>query len=141
MDILREADYPFPATRLKFLGTIIQKYRIRAGGPSAAFQRYFTDLDSAVIQTLRPALKNSDLLLEPQVYDDAGLGEELRLESIPDFNSLIAESQRTRKPVFSLTQAELNKQGVVWDNAEQSIDSFHKIFTSLADRIEKLTAK
>ena len=32
--VLQNASYPFPTVTPKFLGTIVQKYRARSGGPS-----------------------------------------------------------------------------------------------------------
>lgn len=140
LEALTTADYPFPQPNLKFLGSIVQRYRLRDNSPTKAFQSYFDALDVAIEKQLMPALDKADLLLSEEAYTDAGLEGTLRLASIPDFNTLIAESQKLRKPVFTLTQAELATRGVVWDNYEQSIDSFHAIFSALAERVEKLTA-
>lgn len=139
LDALKDADYPFPTPRLKFLGTVVQRYRLRDGTPTRAFQNYFNALDDAINSSLKPALQKSGLLLSAEEYSAAGVENPLRLASIPDFNTLIAESQKLRKPVFTLTQAELNKTGIVWDRTEQNIDSFRAIFTGLAERVEKLT--
>lgn len=140
LDALSTADYPFPKPHLKFLGSVVQRYRLRDGSPTRAFQSYFDALDTAISQQLMPELEKSGLLLAPGEYEAAGLEGTLRLASIPDFNTLIAESQKLRKPVFTLTKAELATRGVVWDNYEQSIDSFHDIFSKLAERVESLTA-
>ncbi|AZZ54095.1 ParA family protein [Rathayibacter festucae] len=139
LEALIEADYPFPEPNLKFLGSVVQRYRLRDGSPTKAFKSYFDALDAALDKSLLPALEKAGLLLEPAEYTEAGLEGTLRLASIPDFNTLIAESQKLRKPVFTLTKAELATRGVVWDNYEQSIDSFYSIFTTLAERVEKLT--
>lgn len=51
LDALRSADYPFPEPDLKFLGTIVQRYRLRAGEPTEAFQKYFKQLDQSIDQS------------------------------------------------------------------------------------------
>jgi cellulose biosynthesis protein BcsQ len=140
LDALATADYPFPVPRLKFLGTVVQRYRLQRGAPTQAFREYFDELDRAIDDTLTPALAKADLLLPPSAYTSAGLEGSLRLASIPDFNTLIANSQQVRKPVFTLTREDVNRSGYVWDNQKASIDSFREKFEELTRRIETLTA-
>lgn len=140
LETLATADYAFPAPTLKFLGTIVQRYRLRSGEPTVAFQEYFTRLDEAVENTMRPALASAGLLLPDAEYHAAGMDETLKLGSVPDFNSLIAVTQRIRKPVFMLTQQDTGHGGFVWENEEQSIASFREIFAEMASRIERLCA-
>lgn len=140
LEALADADYPFKAPTLKFLGTIVQRYRLKGGAPTEAFRGYFEELDRAVEDILVPALSKADLLLKLERYSEAGLEGSVRLASIPDFNTLIANSQQARKPVFTLTQDDVNRRGFVWDTQKQNIEAFRKIFEELAMRIEKLTA-
>jgi len=140
LDALSKADYPFPAPDLKFLGTIVQRYRLRSGSATEGFQEFFDALDGAIEDTLVPALKASNLMLPDEMYADADVEGAYRLASVPDFNSLIADSQRVRKPVFALEKSDTGKQGFVWEAQERSIQKFREIFTLMAERIEKLTA-
>jgi cellulose biosynthesis protein BcsQ len=139
LDALKDADYPFPVSNLKFLGTVIQKYRLRDGSPTRAFQGYFDSLDDKVRVTLQPAFESAGILLDGDAYADADLETPLRLASIPDFNTLIAESQSARKPVFALEQTDTGKTGVVWETTKKSIAAFREIFDQLAQRVETLT--
>lgn len=141
LDALAKADYVFPEPKLKFLGTVVQRYRLKNGAPTIAFQEYFDSLDNAITSTLVPALRKSGLMLEESMY--AGVGEDppYRLASIPDFNTLIANSQQSRKPVFKLTQADVGRGGSVWDATEVNIRKFHDTFDSLASRLEQLTGQ
>ena len=140
LDALSTADYPFPEPRLKFLGLIVQRYRLRSGEPTQAFRRYFDELDDAIHQTLIPAFRRSGLLFPQKTYDDAGLEGSLRLASVPDFNTLIANSQQSRKPVFSLTKDDLQRGGIVWDIQKENIDKFEEVFADLAASVESLTS-
>ncbi|UUE20441.1 AAA family ATPase [Microbacterium sp. J1-1] len=140
LDALRTADYPFPEPDLKFLGTIVQRYRLRGGTATEGFQEYFSALDNAIDTILIPALKDADLLLPDAKYDEAGMEGSYRLASIPDFNSLIADSQRVRKPVFALSKADTGKQGFVWERQAESVEKFRAIFAGMAERIETLTS-
>lgn len=139
LEALSKADYPFPRPKLKFLGTIIQRYRLRSGSPTEGFTEFFDSLDKAIEDLFVPALESVDLMLPEESYAEADLEGAYRLAGIPDFNSLITDSQKMRKPVFALEKADTGKQGFVWDQQKKSIESFREIFSALAVRVEKLT--
>lgn len=138
LEALSTADYPYPEPDLKFLGTIIQRYRLKGGAPTEAFRSYFDELDSAIDNILAPAFAEAGVLFEAERYETAGLDGYLRLASIPDFNTLIANSQQARKPVFKLTQDDVARRGFIWATQKKSISSFHEMFSELAQRIEAL---
>ncbi|HEY9296277.1 MAG TPA: AAA family ATPase, partial [Phormidium sp.] len=48
LQILKEANYPFPDITLRFLGTIVQNYRIIRGKETAAFQTWIEKIEQAV---------------------------------------------------------------------------------------------
>lgn len=139
LDALSGADYPFPSPTLKFLGVIIQRYRLRSGAPTQGFEKYFDRLGEAIDKQLRPALDKAGVLLPAEAYSQARLDNDRWLAAIPDFNTLIADSQRVRKPVFALTQEDARRVGTVWENTEENIKRFRQTFSQLADRIEILT--
>ncbi|WP_236796538.1 ParA family protein [Amycolatopsis sp. GM8] len=139
LDVLAEADYPFPKPDLKFLGVIIQRFRLKNGKATSAFQKYFEKLNSAVAETLVPALSGANMMLENSEYQNAGLDSHLVLAEISDFNTLIAHSQQKRKPVFTLTQEDVGRGGKLWGNTESNILNFKKTFEELGDRITALT--
>ena len=138
LEALADADYPFPEPRLKFLGMIVQRYRLKGGEPTEAFRGYFDELDAAVNDTLVPAFDSAGLLFPAETYAEAGLEGALRLASISDFNTLIANSQQVRKPVFALTQEDVDRRGFVWQTQKANIDAFDQTFTELAERVENL---
>ena len=140
LDALSTADYPFPEPHLKFLGTIVQRYRLKGGTATEGFREYFDALDRAISEILVPAFEGVGLMLPQMKYAEAELGTAYRLASIPDFNTLITNSQQVRKPVFALTQADTGKRGFVWETQEESIRAFRTIFEELAAKVERLTA-
>ncbi len=101
--ILQDAVYPFPQTTPKFLGTIIQNYRPRSGNPATAFQNWIDAINNAVTTKLVPILRDNDMMLPDEVYTREGIAANFCLTTIPDFNSLIANSQEAQTPVFALT--------------------------------------
>lgn len=151
--LLQDAIYPFPDKNPKFLGTIIQNFRVKKGSPAAAFQRWIEEIKMGVQSKLIPMLNENDMLLPDELYQKAsivGPGEtQLRLFfddiasqpilQVSDFNTLIARSQEHNAPVFDLTDDQLEKSGVVLDTMKKSMDKFRVLFSYGADRIIILT--
>ena len=137
-DVLRNATYPFPEKTPKFLGTIVQNYRQRKGGPSTAFQKWINDIAQAVKTKLIPALKKHDMLLPCDIYETAGHQIDQPIVQMPDFNSLIALSQKHKAPVFELTDEQLEQKGVVLDNTKASMRQFENLFAEGTELILKL---
>lgn len=152
LEPLKNAIYPFPDKHPKFLGTIIQNFRIKKGIPAAAFQRWIDEIKFGVEKILMPMLSENDMLLPDELYHKAsmiGSGQtELSLFfqtvsqpilQVSDFNTLIALSQEHHAPVFDLTDVELGKEGKVLKNMKRSMKRFRDLFSDGADRIITLT--
>ena len=137
LKVLKEAVYPFPNVEPKFLGTIVQNYRLRGGGPATAFQKWMDNISSSVAEELFPALSAVNMTLPKRVYKNHGV-EEFCLARISDFNSLIAKSQEHQTPVFALTPAQIEQSGVVLQGTMRSRDKFKEIFSDLADKVVSL---
>ncbi len=138
--VLKEAAYPFPEPHTKFLGTIIQKFRPRGGAPSAAFAEWIDEIEERIKTVLLPALDGADMLLPQDLYDACGLTDTHTLQTIADFNSLIAASQEHATPIFALSAEQIGKVGVVLEAAEGSRDDFNAAFNEVAERVEHLTS-
>jgi cellulose biosynthesis protein BcsQ len=138
MTILKEATYPFPDVTPKFLGTVIQKYRLRKGKPSHGFQQWVDKVNMQVKEKLVPELKSLNMMLPEDNYKCNGISEYYCLATIPDFNTLIAISQENQTPVFSLTSEQIEHVGKVLDISLESVSYFHDIFNDLANKINGL---
>ncbi len=137
--VLQEAAYPLPECSPRFLGTIIQKYRLRSQGtPSTAFQKWIDEVEDKVTNKLIPVLKMSDMLLPDEAYASVGLKAGEPLLQMSDFNGLIAQSQKHNAPVFALTDAQLEQTGIVLERTKKSMEEFRKLFSDGADRVIKL---
>lgn len=136
-EILRTAAYPFPEPKLKFFGTIVQKYRPRLGGATVGFQAWIDKINDAVRDNLFPQMQAHHLTLSEQSYRDVGNSpaESYCLCQIPDFNTLAATSQSHRTPVFALTDSMFGHVGNVLDQDRIKRDQFHDLFSQLADRV------
>ncbi len=139
LPVLKEAAYPFPELTLKFLGTIVQNYRIIRGKETKAFQTWIEKIEDAVTNKLVPVLKNTDLMLPKQAYTEEGINDKLTLTKISNFNSLIALSQEHRTPVYALTPQQLRQVGKVLGNNLKKQDEFRETFSNLADKIIALS--
>jgi cellulose biosynthesis protein BcsQ len=137
---LASSAYPWPQKTPRYLGSIVQNYRIRRrdgkeAAPTRAYQEWFDELKRAKAEDFVPALTRSDLMLTPQQYRAARSPVSDFMLEVPDFNSLVASSQEHSKPVFKLTSADLQSTGVVAATQEQSVERFKAIYGAGADKI------
>lgn len=138
--VLQDATYPLPACAPKFLGTIVQKYRLRSyGTPSSAFQRWIDEVNEKVTTKLVPILRSHDMLLPEAAYTSVGIMPGQPLLQMSDFNGLIAQSQKYNAPVFALTDAQLEQTGIVLERTKKSMKEFAKLFSEAAGRVIKMT--
>jgi hypothetical protein len=134
--VLQNATYPFPDKSPKFLGTVVQRYRLREGKtPSAAFQRWISAIQEGIKTKLIPALSDCEMLLPENAYRAVGLYPGETLIQMSDFNSLIALSQKHKAPIFGLSDEQLEQTGVVLGITKKSMKQFKKIYSDGADRI------
>ena len=141
LQILKEANYPFPDITLRFLGIIVQNYRIIRGKETAAFQTWIEKIEKAVSGKLVPTLRQSNMMMPSQVYQEQGLQNSFSLAKISNFNSLIALSQEHRTPVYALTIDQLGQTGIVLENNQRKQGDFRDTFSDLADKIIALTSE
>lgn len=138
---LRNASYPYPDRSPKFLGTIIQKYRLRSADlPSAAFQKWIDEVNNGVKTKLVPALGMNEMLLDSSVYQNAGVEVGNPIIQMSDFNGLIAQSQKHQVPVFELTDAQIEQRGVVLKTTKASMMNFRRLYSDGADKILRLVS-
>ncbi|MBD3882185.1 AAA family ATPase [Phormidium tenue FACHB-886] len=137
--VLQKATYPFPSISPRFLGTVIQRYRLRGGDkPSSAFQKWIDEIDQSVKQKLVPALDQCRMLLPNEAYSNIGISLGEPLLQMSDFNGLIALSQKHKVPIFDLSDAQLEQTGIVLERTKRSMERFHSLYSEGADRVINL---
>lgn len=137
--LLQDASYPFPITSPRFLGTVIQKYRLRQQAePSAAFQKWIDELNKGVKEKLVPILQANDMTLDAGVYQECGIDLGDPILQMSDFNGLIALSQKHQAPVFNLTDEQIEQTGIVLERTKKSMEMFRELFDVAATNILKL---
>lgn len=139
MGVLQNAEYPFPQTRLKFLGTIIQKFQPYSKVSAKSFQRWIDEINKIVTDKFVPILAKEGMLLPMAEYDKWNVAN-FCIASISDFKSLIAVSQENQTPVYALTKEQLGRGGVVLDQDLKRGQDFRHIYSKLADTIIGLTS-
>lgn len=137
LDAFKKATYKMKTTPPTFIGTIQQRYRPRNGLPAKAFAEWIDNINRLVCESLVPSLKACGMCVAEEKTEC--FLEPYNLANISDFNSLIAQAQEHRVPVFLLTKEQVGKTGRVWDNMEKSRDEFHSTFKTLAKRIVQIT--
>lgn len=142
-DILLESSYPWPAKSPRYVGSIVQNYRIRSrdgkeAAPTKAYQKWFDALLRVKSEDLIPSLEGAGMTFVNSIYEESGAATSEFLIEVPDFNSLIAISQDISKPVFSLNKDDIKTSGSVAINQVESAEKFDKIYADAARKIIKI---
>jgi cellulose biosynthesis protein BcsQ len=142
-EVLRNSAYPWPSKTPKYIGSIVQNYRIRSrdgkeAAPTRAYQKWFDALLTVKEGVLIPSLLESGLLLNQEIYLGADSPLDKFLVEVPDFNSLIAISQQLSKPVFALTRDDIKNSGSVAQNQVESAADFKKVYHAAAEKISAI---
>lgn len=142
--ILRQADYPFPDTHPKYLGATVQNFRKRARGeeeakPTKAFQGWFEKLNDIMQTDLLSALKSSNMLLSPEIYEECAAPPNEFLMEIASLDGLIATAQELAMPVFAIDlDKDTDHRGRVAETYEKKIEDVRSSFESGAKKIIQL---
>jgi cellulose biosynthesis protein BcsQ len=140
LQILKDATYPFPEVTLRFLGIIVQNFRIIRGKETAAFEKWIQKIEHDVSSKLVPIMCQNNMMLPDQVYAEQAVDRSFCLTKISNFNSLIALSQEHQTPIYDLTPQQLKQTGVVLKKNQAKQAEFQKTFSDLADKIIGLTS-
>ena len=98
LDAFKKATYKMKTTPPTFIGTIQQRYRPRNGLPAKAFAEWIDNINRLVCESLVPSLKACGMCVAEEKTEC--FLEPYNLANISDFNSLIAQAQEHRVPVF-----------------------------------------
>lgn len=139
MELLKNANYPFPKCNVKFIGSIVQKYRPRNGQASAAFQKWIDELRGNLNSLLIPKVVKFGMLEIAEFERNAGMSPSEPIMEVSDFNSLIAMSQEHQVPVYTLTAQQTGQQGAIWEQTERNMAVFSAAFDLCAERVIALT--
>ncbi len=132
-----------PQENPKMLGIISQKYRPHKNENQDKVkeaQKWIDKIQTASKDILANSLSKYDMVITESEFLAGDKNKKpYNLIDIPDFNSLILISQQHSKPVFELTEAEINQKGIVLQNQQGKQQEFKEKFTQLAIEVAKLT--
>lgn len=134
--------------RPRFLGTIVQNYKLAKGKKEKpGFRLWMDRIPERVDGHLLPVLKkHSDAFDILELIGKSGGVEAAR---IPDFTSLATCMQEVAKPIFDLTRADTATvssdgntpyTGVVWDDAAKRMGEWRQLFRDLEKRVSLAAA-
>lgn len=133
---LKNSIYPFEYKQPKFLGTIIQNYRVRSGNtPSRAFTSWIREIKNAISKSLVPVLTRCNVILPKEMYNECGRQLPEPIMQLGNFNSLIAQSQKYKLPIYKLNDSTIEQSGIVLERTKKSMEKFKDIFSAGADFI------
>jgi cellulose biosynthesis protein BcsQ len=132
--------YPIPNNPPLFIGILSQNYRPRSGSPARSFQQWIDRIKKTVDNILAPALRGENMIINKEEFPNHSLADTpFNLANIPDFNSLIAQSQKHNVPIFALSKYQIDQQGVILTSMVKNRDNFLTIFMQLAKDVISLT--
>ncbi|WP_196801204.1 ParA family protein [Thioalkalivibrio sp. AKL19] len=137
---LQDASYTLSARKPKFLGTVVQNFRLRGGDPTKGFQDQINRLFRVIDETLMPALSQSELAFSLERYSEV-LGERSSgfcLGLVPDFNSLVTTSHIGSTPVFALSDEQIGSVGSVLSQNREKRGDFHDIYEKAVRQVVEL---
>lgn len=131
--------YPIPKNPPKFCGIISQRYRPRSGAPAKSFQQWIDKIKNTVHSELVPVLTKQGMVITEAEFEASGAPDgPYNLANVPDFNSLIAQSQKFNRPVFALSDQEIEQAGVILETMKESRNNFAATFEQLAVTLRKI---
>ena len=130
-----------------FIGAIQQRYRLRNESPTKSFEKWIDEIRQTINTTLVRKLNTIQCVISEEKFKESIKDEfphlsPYDLAQIPDFNTLIAISQRSKKPVFLLDEEDLknaNQFGNAKETSENKIQDFYELFKKLANVLIKIT--
>ena len=108
-------------------------------GIAKSYQNWIDKIQKASSEVLAKNLKKLNMVIPIELFEKHVTNEKpYNLISISDFNSLVALAQEHQKPVFELTDEELDFTGKVLEEMKKNRTHFNKVFNELSDKIINL---
>lgn len=143
-DEFKDLDLPIREGMPKFLGVILQNFKIRGGKPKPTYQMWMDRIPAKVQSSLFPSISvfntaDNDLT--------SGLtGEGIVVSQIRDFEGLAPIMQECGKAMFDITIDDTRAtnlkgtawSGVAWSQAQDRMKNYKGCIANMADNLEKL---
>ncbi|WP_444905074.1 ParA family protein [Microbulbifer sp. CnH-101-E] len=140
----QEIELPIREGKPKFLGVILQNYKIRGGKPKPTYQMWMDRIPPKVETSLFPSLSKFN---EDEKDLTSGLqGEKIVASQIQDFEGLAPIMQECGKAMFDITIDDTRTtnekgaawSGVAWTQAKERMNNYKNCIAQLANNLELL---
>lgn len=139
-----EIDLPVQHGLPKFLGVILQNFKIRGGQPKPTYRMWMERIPNKIEQSLFPAMSK----FSSDEYDmTSGLtGNDIVVSKIRDFEGLAPIMQEHGRPMFAITQDDTRVMdpnnrawtGAAWEGAVTRMKDYKECISQLVERLEVL---
>lgn len=144
IDDFTELNLPIRKGLPKFLGVILQNYKIRDGRPKPTYQMWMDRIPLKVKSSLFPAITE----FSSETYDVTSnlKNGHIVVTNIRDFEGLIPIMQEHGKPMFSISRNDTKItnpkgkpwSGVAWTQAEERMRSYKECIEQIIKNLELL---
>lgn len=146
-----DATYPLPEGWAKFIGAIHSRFNRHKSKAAGRYHERITAIDDRIEEELVPRLRTANSLFDVNAYDRASrivLPEDARdsgkirlyaLARVPDFAQASHISSELGKPVFTISDADLNQLGLrgnVKSSVQGNVQVFDQIYSAICEKIE-----
>lgn len=139
-----ELKLPIKEGMPKFLGVILQNFKIRGGKPKATYQMWMDRIPQKVEASLFPSI--SQFNVEGRDLTSGLNGESIVVSKIRDFEGLAPIMQECGKAMFDITNDDTKvtneKQtawtGVTWTQAQERMANYKECISQMAANVERL---
>ncbi|WP_340240963.1 ParA family protein [Sulfitobacter pontiacus] len=153
-DSFSNATYPLPDGWAKFCGALHSRFNRHKSKAAGRYHQRLTEIDEKIEKELVPRMLACDSMFDLELYgraQDIDLPESARdpdklrpyaLARVPDFGQITHISAELEKPIFSVTEDDLDEVGLygnVKDSVRENVATFNELFDSVCQKIEIIT--
>ena len=143
-DEFKELGMPIRDGKPKFLGVILQNFKIRGGKPKPTYQMWMDRIPTKVQTSLFPSI--SEFNVESRDLTSGLIGDDIVVSQIRDFEGLAPIMQECGKAMFDITIDDTRAtnvkgtawSGVAWTQAQERMENYKDCIANMADNLEKL---
>lgn len=137
-ELFENSAYPLPTTEMKFMGVIIQRFNLRRQRAAKPYQNKINEIKEMIESEFIASLEKVDMVVDLDELKNQGVVDGYCLAEISDFGALIQKANNVDKPVFALSDKDINETGTVLKQMQERRLRFDEIFTQLAEKVEAL---
>lgn len=134
----QKSSYPLPETKMLFIGEIIQRFNIRNGQPATPYKDKINDIKEYIETGFSQEMEKNKMAINLTPVIKRGLIKDHCIGEISDFGALIQKANKAHKPVFALTQKDMETIGNVYDAMEEKRSRINSIFENMASIVMEL---